>query len=232
MRKPACSLSYNNLTNFDDFVSDFAIKLTIQDSKNHPQHNSVLDTNIRPWFSATHTIVSRAPHAAFIQQPATIPMTQVFSTHLRTLPAPSSHLRPFKSPSPDSEPKRSHIWAMSDAPVARKIVCLPRCAPKQSSLAHRSTSPAISDAPSPSSLRSLSLSSRVSSFSSDASYDSHSPSSGSSMMSSTVTTPDSTPIPLPENGHAPLFPGMKMRKDSEFGIVSAAHHPTKSLFSI
>lgn len=116
---------------------------------------------------------------------------------LSTISAPSSHLHPFRSPSPTSQP----ITLVPNMPNdSRKVARLPKRLPRHGSMAHRSASPLSSEASPCSSSRTLSSSSRTPSFGSDTSSDRRPSSSSShSSSSSTLTTPEFLPTPLPGN---------------------------------
>ncbi|KAF8225092.1 hypothetical protein L208DRAFT_1408983 [Tricholoma matsutake] len=168
-RKPAISLPRRTAVDFEDFMSDFAGKLTT---------------------------APPAPHPALIQSSASIRVTRIADL-FPTISAPSSHLHPFRSPSPTSQA----ITLVPNMPNDRKKVArLPKRLPRHGSMAHRSASPLSSEASPCSSSRTLSSSSRTPSFGSDTSSDRRPSSSSShSSSSSTLTTPEFLPTPLPGN---------------------------------
>ncbi|KAF8221698.1 hypothetical protein L208DRAFT_1371777 [Tricholoma matsutake] len=198
-RKPAISLPRRTAVDFEDFMSDFAEKLVLREpsSKKHTdEHRKNILATKDPWFAATQTTAPPAPHPALIQSSASIRVTRIADL-LSTISAPSSHLRPFRSPSPTSQP----ITLVPNMPNdSRKVARLPKRLPRHCSMAHRSASLLSSEASPCSSSRTLSSSSRTPSFGSDTSSDRRPSSSSShSSSSSTLTTPEFLPTPLPGN---------------------------------
>lgn len=86
-----CSQSVSRSdTNFDDFISTFASKLNIRDGVSKSKRKSLFRSQTHvPWFFATTTIASNAPHPAFIgtSKPST-PPTQVIKAPSAAYPQP------------------------------------------------------------------------------------------------------------------------------------------------
>nr|QQL12049.1 mating-type protein HD2.1 [Hypsizygus marmoreus] len=200
VRRPATTRPRKLALDMEDFILDFAMKLVIREPASRKQKHKGAISASAPWFSATHTTVSPAPHPALVRATRPAHPPPGFTAPLPTVNAPSSRLHPFRSPSPFSHPETlaslTHA-SPQDNSNRRKVARLPRRTPKHASLSHRGVSPTTSDA-SPSPSPSRSFSSRTSSFSSDTSS-----SSSSSSSSSTPTTPVLSATSLPENALSP-----------------------------
>ncbi|GLB35910.1 hypothetical protein LshimejAT787_0301980 [Lyophyllum shimeji] len=172
----------------DALIADFDAKLHLRAPASQIQRSE----SAVPWYASRITVPSSAPHPALIIFP--IVPTLIHTERLPAVRAPSSRPRPFRSPSPFSEPTTLVPQQPFDlAPTRRKIARLPRRTPKNMSIAHRRGSPAISEA-SPAPSRSSSSSSRTSSFGSQVSSDRR-PSSSSGSSTSSLSAPTTPELP-------------------------------------
>lgn len=187
-RVPATSRPGRKIVNFDDFVTDFAVKLVIRDNapSQKQSRKSLTMAERRPWFLATHTIASPAPHPAFIRSTNPLPMMSKPLTPLPSVSTPSCRRHPFRSPTPGSSLLSLMSSVEGNTSTRRMVARLPKRTPRNENMAHRAGSPATSTgSPSPSSSRTSSLSSIGSS--------NRRPSSSSSSSSSGPSTPPSSP---------------------------------------
>ncbi|KAG5640412.1 hypothetical protein DXG03_008748, partial [Asterophora parasitica] len=184
------------LVDIDEFIADFETKL-------HLRVPVLRSKASQSWCSGRVTLPSPAPHPAFVRCPFSARLST--ASHLPVAPAPPSRLHPFRSPSPFSHPTTlippEHLHT---TPTRRKAARLPKRTPKNTSIAHRRGSPAVSEA-SPSPSRSSSYASISSSFGSEISSDRRPSSSSSSSSSpSALTTPLAPHSELPEDARSPV----------------------------
>ncbi|KAG5650511.1 hypothetical protein H0H81_011989 [Sphagnurus paluster] len=199
-RKPAAPRRPSKTPiNMDEFITDFQAKLHLRApllkkrSKTGPS-----------WCATRATIPPPAPHPALVRRP--LSPTPTPSSRLLTVPASPSRLHAFQSPSPCSQPvtliPTEHV---GDAPTRRKVARLPKRTPKNTSIAHRRGSPAVSEGSPPPS-RMSSFGSRSWSFGSESTSNRRpsSSSSSSSSPSSALTTPVLATSELPEDVRSPV----------------------------
>ncbi|KAF8167645.1 hypothetical protein B0H34DRAFT_792351 [Crassisporium funariophilum] len=186
-RQPVTTKVQHAAVDMDEFVSIFASKLNLRESldgRQNGRHINRPTVSSTPWFAATVTTPSPAPHPALIRTPVRA--------------TPSSSSSSTKSASPTDRRSRSTTpitpSPYQSNPQRRKVARLPRRAPSNATT-YLATAPS-SPASSPSSLPSSS-SSRTSSFSSVSSFQSRS-SSLSSISSREPTTPPMSPSSQPQ----------------------------------
>ncbi|KAF8054201.1 hypothetical protein FPV67DRAFT_1553160 [Lyophyllum atratum] len=188
-RKPATTHRAVKIPiDMDDFIADFNTKLHMRAPVSMTRHSS----SARSWCDSRVTVLPSAPHPALVR--SIKPLPSLYTSRLPTVPASSSRLHPFRSPSPSSQPTTLvPPHPSNNTPMRRKVAPLPKRTPKNVSIAHRRGSPANSDA-SPAPSRSSSSSSRTPSFGSDASSDQR-PSSSSGSSNSSSSTPATPEMP-------------------------------------
>ncbi|KAF8078877.1 hypothetical protein FPV67DRAFT_1775975 [Lyophyllum atratum] len=243
-RKPATPPSTSNTPiDIDELIGDFESKLHLRVPTSLKQRSKLAVS----WWADRVTILSPAPHPAFVRSPF-VPPSRCPSP-LATVTTSSSRLHPSRLPSPFSQPS-TFIFPnhSNDTPTRRKVARLPKRTPKNTSIAHSRCSPAISEASSAPS-RSSSSNSRSSSFGTDTSSERrHSSSSSSSSTSSSApATPEQSYASFSHDAGAPSvsFSGIDFEKSwglfaerpesfssgegtpSEFSMVA----PPKQLFT-
>ncbi|KAF5385404.1 hypothetical protein D9615_001303 [Tricholomella constricta] len=215
-RKPAVPRRPSRIpVDIDDFIADFETKLHLREAISNKRRSKANQS----WCAGRVIIPSPAPHPALLRCPLSPTARPV--SRLSVVSAPSSRLHPFRSPSPFSDhttliPSQRH----NDTPTRRKVARLPKRTPKNTSIAHRRGSPAISEA-SPFPSRSSSATSRSSSYGSCSASNRRPPSSSSSSSSSSSapTTPILSPLELSEGARSPVsVSGVDFeRRDDLFG---------------
>ena len=108
--------------NLDEFVAMFASKLNLEDCS--PTVQTRRKTSLtKPWFAATVTIASPAPHPALLRRSCVSPLSQTIAPPISVPPIQTS-LRPRSSSVTPTSPPLNHI-----ASRPKKLAPLPRRTP-------------------------------------------------------------------------------------------------------
>ena len=108
--------------NLDEFVTMFASKLNLEDCSSTVQTRRKTSLT-KPWFAATVTIASPAPHPALLRRSCVSPLSHTQHTHKQTIasptPAPAPIQTSLRSRSPSATPVSPPLSQITSRPKKR-----------------------------------------------------------------------------------------------------------------